>query len=98
MGTAHVDLATLELSGASNAKLSGSAGRLEVTESAASQLDVVDLDVSDLAIDLSGAPTANVSVTGTISARVSGASSLRYRGSPTFTRREVSGGSSIEPA
>jgi hypothetical protein len=97
-GTAHVDLAKLELSGASNAKLSGSAGRLEVTESGASQLDTVDLDVSDLAIDLSGASTADGSVTGTISAGVSGASSLRYRGSPTFTRREVSGGSSIEPA
>ena len=97
-GTAHVDLAKLELSGASNAKLSGSAGRLEVTESGASQLDAVDLEVSDLAIDLSGASTAGVSVTDTISAGVSGASSLRYRGSPTFTRREVSGGSSIEPA
>jgi Putative auto-transporter adhesin, head GIN domain len=97
-GTAQVHLATLELSGASNAKLSGSAGRLEVTQSGASQLDAVDLDVSELAIDLSGASTADVSVTGTISAGVSGASSLRYRGSPTFTRREVSGGSSIEPA
>jgi hypothetical protein len=97
-GTAHVDLAKLELSGGSNAKLSGSAGRLEVTESGASQLDAVDLDVSDLAIDLSGASTADVSVTETISAGVSGASSLRYRGSPTFTRREVSGGSSIKPA
>jgi hypothetical protein len=97
-GTAHVDLAKLELSGASNAKVSGSAGRLEVTESGASRLDAVDLDVSDLAIDLSAASTADVSVTGTISAGVSGASSLHYRGSPTFTRREVSGGSSIEPA
>jgi hypothetical protein len=97
-GTAHVDLAKLELSGASNAKVSGSAGRLEVTESGASRLDAVDLDVSDLAIDLSGASTADVSVRGTISAGVSGASSLHYRGSPTFTRREVSGGSSIEPA
>jgi hypothetical protein len=97
-GTARVDLAKLELSGGSNAKLSGSAGRLEVTESGASQLDAVDLDVSDLAIDLSGASTADVSVTETISAGVSGASSLRYRGSPTFTRREVSGGSSIKPA
>ena len=97
-GTAHVDLARLELSGASNAKVSGSAGRLEVTESGASRLDAVDLDVSDLAIDLSGASTADVSVRGTISAGVSGASSLHYRGSPTFTRREVSGGSSIEPA
>jgi len=64
----------------------------------ASQLDAVDLEVSDLAIGLSGASTADGSVAETISAGVSGASSLRYRGSPTFTRREVSGGSSIEPA
>jgi hypothetical protein len=31
----------------------------------------------------------------TISASLSGASSLHYRGSPTLTRQDVSGGSSI---
>ena len=97
-GMAGVDLANIELSGASNANLTGSAGRLQVTGSGASKLDAVKLQVSDLTIDLSGASKAEVSVTGSISAGVSGASSLTYRGSPEFTRRDVSGGSSISAA
>jgi len=97
-GTASIDVANVELSGASNARLAGSAQRLQVKESGASKLDAEQLQVSDLIIDLSGSSTAAVSVTDMVSAGVSGASSLRYRGSPTFTRREVSGGSSIEPA
>lgn len=67
-GTGRVDLASVELSGASNVKRAGGAQRLEVTESGASQLDAVQLQVSELAIDLSGASTADVSVTDTISA------------------------------
>jgi len=35
-------------------------------------------------------------VNGTISAEVSGASNLRYKGSPRFTKKEVSGASGIE--
>lgn len=97
-GMARVDLASVELSGASNVKLAGGAQRLDVTESGASQLDAGQLQVSELTIDLSGASTAEVSVTTTISAGVSGASSLSYRGSPEFTRRDVAGGSSITPA
>lgn len=97
-GTLRVDQTNLELSGASNATLEGSAGRVQVTESGASLLDAALLEVTDLTIDLSGASTAQVSVSGTISAVASGVSTLRYRGSPTFTLRDVSGGSSVEAA
>jgi hypothetical protein len=48
-----------------------------------------------LVIDLSGASSAAVTVTDVISAGVSGASHLRYAGSPRFTRKEISGASSI---
>jgi hypothetical protein len=46
-------------------------------------------------VSLSGASNADVAVRRTISASLSGGSSLRYRGSPTVTRQDVSGSSSI---
>jgi hypothetical protein len=49
----------------------------------------------DLHLELSGASNAEVLVRRTISASLSGASSLRYLGSPTLTRQDTSGGSSI---
>lgn len=88
---------SFELSGASEARLSGSVTTFEVTESGASQLDGTELTIDALTIDLSGASEAEVSVTGSLSAGASGASTLRYMGSPTITRSETSGASSIEP-
>jgi len=87
--------ATVGLSGASHAVLSGSAKSITATVSGASQLEAGDLSLDALTIDLSGASHAAVNVTGTISASASGASNLTYSGSPTFTRRDVSGGSAI---
>lgn len=96
-GTVRVDEANVELSGASRAKLSGSAEHLVIKESGASDLEADQLHAGDLTVNLSGASTATVWVSNTISAQLTGASSLRYGGSPRFTRREVSGGSSITP-
>jgi len=53
------------------------------------------LQAQHLSIELTGASSATVTVSGTISAVASGASSLRYAGTPRFVRRDVSGGSSI---
>jgi hypothetical protein len=96
-GPVQLDEGNVDLSGASNVRLSGSAGHLVVKGSGASELWADQLQVADLTVNLSGASSASVLVTNTISAELSGASSLRYRGSPTFTRREVSGGSTITP-
>jgi hypothetical protein len=92
-----VDLrsATATLSGASQAELSGRAGSVNASASGASHLILQQLQVDALEVSLSGASDAEVSVRRTISANLSGASSLRYRGSPTFTRQDVSGGSSV---
>jgi putative autotransporter adhesin-like protein len=95
-GSLQTDHARLELSGASHATLSGSAGALDVEASGASDLEGEGLQVEDLTVELSGASSATLAVSGTISADLSGASSLHYTGSPSFRRREVSGGSSIE--
>ncbi len=97
-GSVKVSSSTLEISGASNATLAGSADQANVTASGAGVLTAGQLKVDDLTIDLSGASSATVYVTGTISAGASGASALRYTGNPTFTRKDVSGASTIQPA
>ena len=96
-GPIEIDGGSFELSGASNAEPSGSATSLTITESGASQLDATALTIEQLTIDLSGASHADVSVTGSLSAGASGASALRYAGSPTVSRSETSGASTIEP-
>ena len=89
--------ATMELSGAASADLAGSVSGLELTASGASELSGPDLTIGELTIDLSGASQASVTVTGSISAVVTGASSLSYAGTPTLEEEEVSGGSQIVP-
>lgn len=87
----------LELSGTSTASLSGAAGTLEVTVSGASHLYANELSVGDLTIDVSGASTADVAVSGRLSAGASGASMVRYAGSPDVERSTTSGASSVRP-
>jgi Putative auto-transporter adhesin, head GIN domain len=94
-GAVKLDQGTVELSGASRAVLSGSVEKLEVDASGASGLDSPELTVGTLDIELSGASRAELTVTESLSAALSGASSLRYRGSPQVTKSDVSGGSSI---
>ena len=96
-GAMRMDELDVSLSGASNAQFSGSVSRLVVTGSGASRLESVQLQAADLVIELSGASEATVAATGTISAGLSGASTLRYKGSPSFTKKDVSGASNIEP-
>jgi hypothetical protein len=94
-GPVKIDEGTIELSGASRAVLTGSAGDLEVDASGASGVDSPELTVGTLDIELSGASRAELTVTDSLSAALSGASSLRYRGSPQVMKSDVSGGSSI---
>jgi hypothetical protein len=94
-GRMRITEGELDLEGASRVRLAGSTSNLTVKESGASGLEAEGLRIGALTIDLSGASTAEVTVTDSISAGLSGASSLRYRGSPRFSRSDVSGGSSI---
>jgi hypothetical protein len=84
-----------ELSGASNVTLSGRAASVSASASGASRLALEQLQVDTLEVSLSGASNAEVSVRRTIAAALSGASALHYRGSPSFTRQDISGGSSV---
>jgi hypothetical protein len=94
-GAAELGSMTAGLSGASELVLSGRVRSMSASASGASRLALQELQVDSLEVDLSGANTAEVSVRRTISAGLSGASTLRYRGTPAFTRQETSGGSTI---
>jgi hypothetical protein len=102
-GAAELRSLTAGLSGASELTLSGRVGSVSASASGASRLalerlEVDALEVDVLEVELSGASNAEVSVRRAIAASLSGASSLRYRGSPTLTRQDTSGGSSITRA
>jgi hypothetical protein len=96
-GTLRSDQATLDLSGASAVDLIGNATNLTADASGASTANLPNLAVQMLSVDLSGASSAMVAVSGTTSAEVSGASHLQYGGNPTFTHRSATGASTIEP-
>jgi hypothetical protein len=93
-----VDRAEATVSGSSRLELTGTANTLTAQGSGASNLELADLRLRDLDIKLSGASRGSVNVTGTIAAQVSGASKLTYTGTPQFTKRDTSGGSSIQAA
>jgi predicted small secreted protein len=95
-GAIEIDEGNLEVSGASKASLSGSGDALEVTESGASNLEALELTIRALMIEVSGASHAEITVTDSLSASASGASALRYAGSPTVTKSDASGVSTIE--
>jgi len=50
----------------------------------------------DIVANFSGASSGHITVNNTISATLSGASVLRYDGSPTIIRSDLSGGSRLE--
>jgi len=88
---------TVEISGASGADLTGTASALRVTVNGASHLSGRGLTIGSLSIDLSGASQAEATVTGSIAADATGASTLSYAGTPVVTREDVSGASQIAP-
>jgi hypothetical protein len=87
----------LTLSGASSASLSGSGGDLTVDASGASTADLRDFEAVDVVVVVSGASSATVLATGTLTADASGASHVTYLGDPTVLDVNTSGASSVEP-
>jgi hypothetical protein len=85
------------ISGASRVALSGKGQKMALEVSGASQGSLDDFVVSEATVELSGASHATVNVTGKLDADVSGASGLRYAGSPTLGSVKSSGSSSIRP-
>jgi hypothetical protein len=87
----------LDLSGASRVTLDGSAESLDLEASGASRVDLAEFEVDAANVQVSGASTAVVNVTGTLDVEASGASRVEYVGSPRMGRMATSGSSSVIP-
>lgn len=87
--------AKIEASGASTIELTGSAPDLTAIASGASTLRLDDFAVKDASVEASGASRITVNATGTLNARASGASTVRYVGEPARLNKDASGASTI---
>ena len=94
-GTLDVTELRADLSGASTANLSGTAGKLVAEASGASSIRDYDFSTNILKADLSGASSAFLSVNQQIDVKATGASSLHYKGAASIIRQELSGSSSV---
>jgi hypothetical protein len=64
--------------------------------SGASRFSLDDFTVSDANINISGASTGTINLSGRLDANVSGASTLLYIGEPTMGTINVSGASTLK--
>jgi hypothetical protein len=85
----------MEISGASRADLKGFAQIMDISISGASTGDMFDFTAQDVKTDISGASTLNLTVKGKLDAQASGASTINYKGTPTFGKTDVTGASSL---
>ena len=94
-GTVTVDSLLLNLSDASNASIKGNAISTVIEVADASDVLAYGLvtDVSD--IKASGASDVNITVNKTLSVHASGASTIRYKGSPPIVKKQLRGASSV---
>jgi hypothetical protein len=90
----HADKLKIELSGASDCKISGHADYLKVEASGASHLKALDFFARNVDVDASGASSAQVHVQKSLKVDASGASHVKYKGSPVISK-DLSGAASL---
>ena len=86
----------LDCSGASKMKFTGTAGEVKMELSGASDIFAFELPAESYDIEISGAGNAQINVSRKIHAEISGAGSVKYKGSPTEVDQSVSGAGSIK--
>jgi len=86
----------LESNGASSINVDGSVTNLEVNFSGASSLGAKALQTQTAKVSLSGACSADVTVTESLDASISGAGRITYGGNPKAVTKNVSGAGKIE--
>lgn len=86
----------LDCSGASKMSFAGSATDVEMDLSGASDIFAYDMPAENYDIEISGAGDAQINVSKRIHAEISGAGSVKYKGSPTDIDQSVSGAGSIK--
>jgi len=94
-GDITADNAVFDISGASSIQLDGSANNMDATASGASHLNLDDFVVNNADVNLSGASSGTVNLSGRLDANLSGASNLWYIGEPTMGDINTSGASTV---
>jgi Putative auto-transporter adhesin, head GIN domain len=94
-GPVKINNLSLDLSGASTVSIAGNAQNLKVEATGASDVKNYELTVDNCIVKLSGASDVRVTVTSSITASASGASTLYYDGDPEKRQVSTSGASSI---
>jgi hypothetical protein len=91
---ATTEITYAQLAGASQLRLSGAGKKIEAVVSGASTLSAFDFPVEEVNLVITGASQAKVNTSQKLSASVSGASGVLYRGSPVV-EADVTGASSL---
>lgn len=84
-----------DVSGASTVQLLGSADNMIAVVSGASTFNLGDFAVNDANVNVSGASSGTINLSGRLDANVSGASTLLYIGDPVMGTINVSGASTL---
>jgi hypothetical protein len=84
-----------DISGASTIQLEGSADDIDANVSGASHFNLEDFLVNNADVNISGASTGTINLTGRLDADLSGASTLLYIGEPVMGTINVSGASTL---
>ncbi len=90
----HADKLKIELSGASDCKISGHTDYLKVDASGASHLKALDFFARNVDVEASGASSAQLHVQKSLKVDASGASHVKYKGSPVISK-DLSGAASL---
>ncbi|EKD31731.1 MAG: hypothetical protein ACD_77C00267G0005 [uncultured bacterium] len=94
--TGKTNKTEISISGATMAKFTGSSATATIEVSGASQLDASAFTVNDMNLEVSGVSMVKVNVKNSISAEVSGGSSVRYLGTPVIKDIETNSSSSFK--
>ncbi len=86
----------MRASGASTVEITGSTGPLDVEASGASTVRLANFTSADTRVNASGASNITVNASGKLTGEASGASSVRYTGSPASVQVDTSGASSVK--
>jgi len=92
-----VKVSTLDinLNGASDAKISGTAKTVNIKSSGASDVKAFDLVTDVCNANISGASDVNITVNSELTAFATGASDIKYKGNGAIKEKHSSGASSI---
>jgi hypothetical protein len=85
----------IHMSGASDVDINGSADEVKIDASGASDVKAFDFRTTNCSVDASGASSIKITVDKELSAKLSGASSVTYKGTAIIRDIKTSGASSI---